>query len=285
MRSDAKRAFYFSSDASSLGGTVVQPFQKIVPAQASVALPVAGGHMTTRSAAFNFEEIISCTAAYTRVSGREIQTNGPWSTVVTSVVEGLNILDIVTADRLVAQMSVEFSSDSVYPRISLAGSYFDRLRLGGCEANPKVNSNLLIPSCGRDSSQARLTFPDFLRVGRDQVDAILKSGKGDDSGEGGDKQKPPDWITERYGWMTADRDTGEDGLVLCSLIDGVDRAIPGCSFGNVVEIPDFGRIFLGELLVTPQSIRISMVRADLGCNVSASVSASSGGVGGHMVPP
>lgn len=279
MRSEAKKAFYFHSDANSLGGTIDQPFQKAIPSQASAALPASGGHITTRTEAFNFEEIISCRAAYTRVSGREIQKNGPWSTLVTSVVEGLNVLDVITAERAVAQISAEYSIDSRYPRVSLAGSHFDGLKVGGYDAFPRLNSSLLTPGCGADASQGRLTFPDFQKTGREQAGKLLDSVRGSN---GWDAYQ---WIVERYGWMASDREAGEDGFVLCSLVDEIEQAVPGCSFRHVLEVPDFGRIFLGEVLVSPQSVRLSMVRTDLGCLVSGAMSAASGGVGGHTVPP
>ena len=38
------------------------------------------------------------------------------STLVTSVVEGLNILEIVKAERIVAQISVEYPADGGFPR-------------------------------------------------------------------------------------------------------------------------------------------------------------------------
>ena len=72
-------------------------------------------------------------------------------------------------------------------------------------------------------------------------------------------------MVDRYGWMGSERKLGKDGFVLCSLVDGVDRAIPGRSFGHVMDIPDFGRIFLGELFVFPASVHLSMIRAELGC--------------------
>ncbi len=71
MRSDAKKVFYFNADANSLGGFIEKPFQKIVPSQASVSLPPVGGHATTQTEAFNFEGIISCRSAYTRVTGTQ----------------------------------------------------------------------------------------------------------------------------------------------------------------------------------------------------------------------
>ena len=119
------------------------PHKKVVPSQASVALPAVGGHATARTEAFNCDEIVSCQAAYTRVTGGQVEEDGSWSTLVTSVVEGLNILDAVKVDRIVAQVSVEHPADGGNPTISLAGSHFDGMRLGGCDVSPTLNPTLL----------------------------------------------------------------------------------------------------------------------------------------------
>ena len=99
MRSDVKKTFYFHADASSLGGFIEKPFNKHLPPQASASLPSVGGHITTRTEAFDFEGVISCRAAHTRVSGRHLDEDGSASILVTSVLEGLNILEIIKAER------------------------------------------------------------------------------------------------------------------------------------------------------------------------------------------
>jgi hypothetical protein len=48
----------------------------------------------------------------------------------------------------------------------------------------------------------------------------------------------------------------------------------------VVEIPGFGRITLGQLLITPDSVQLVAIRADLGCPVSGGVTISCVGGGG-----
>jgi hypothetical protein len=269
MRPDAKKVFYFSADANSLGGFIDTPFQKIVPSQASVSLPPVGGHAATRTEAFNFEGIISCRSAYTRVTGTQATPDGPWSTTVTSVVEGLNILEVITAERLVAQVSVEYTRDDRYLGISLAGSHFDRVRLGGCDAFPRLNPTLL---CG---AKASIAFPVFQQTGREQARRIIESA---DAGRDGSR-----WVLDRFGWMA--REPEEDRCVLSSLVDGLDGGVPGTSFGHVLDLPGFGRIFLGELLVCPRSIQFSWIRAELGCSVSGGVNASSARANGSTYPP
>jgi hypothetical protein len=288
-----KRDFYFDASASSLGGTLLEPIRRPIPTQASVSLPAAGGFATARTEAFNLDGLISCTAASTTVSGRKT-ADGSARVLVTAVVEGLNLLDVVTADRLVAQISVDIpvngpvvrdSMDSpvkVEPRlISVLGSQFDGLKLGGVLVRPCLASDLLLPKPRSNGSMANLTWEDFERLGRAQ--AVELTGCAD----------PKDgelavWLDGRFGWMADDQ--GRDGsqCSLSSLFDtvtAVNGVVPGRVLGHVIELPAFGRIFLGELLVSRDLVQLSMVRAELGCAVVGSTSVAMVAANGHMVPP
>jgi hypothetical protein len=279
MRSDVKKTFYFHADASSLGGFIEKPFQKHLPPQASASLPSVGGHITTRTEAFDFEGVISCRSGFTRVSGRHLEEDGSASILVTSVLEGLNILEIIKADRIVAQVTAEYSSGGGFPRISLAGSHFEGLAIGHADASLALNSSLLGFASGVKASRAPMTQVLFHETGRQQAAKLVKSVKAEAD------QDALRWLTNRYGWMDSDRKPEKDGFSLCSLVDGVGGAIPGRSFGHVIEIPDFGRIFLGEILVYPRSIQVTMVRAELGCSTKGQVSVGQAAVRGGTVPP
>jgi hypothetical protein len=278
MRSDAKKAFYFHADASSLGGFIEKPFQKHLPPQASASLPSVGGHITTRTEAFDFEGVISCRAAHTRVSGTHLDEDGSASILVTSVLEGLNILEIVKAERIVAQVTAEYPGAGGFPRISFAGSHFDQFVIGHSDASIALNSGLLGFASGK-AARVALTQALFHETGRQQAAKLVKSVKAE-----------PDhntlrWLTDRYGWMDSDKKPEKDGFSLCSLVDGVGGEIPGRSFGHVLDIPDFGRIFLGEVLVYPRSVQISMVRAELGCTTQGKVGIGAASVRGGSIPP
>jgi hypothetical protein len=268
MPSVSNKAFYFHAHASSLGGALETPHKKVVPSQASVALPAVGGHATARTEAFNCDEIVSCKAAYTRVTGGQAEEGGPWSTQVTSVVEGLNILDAVKADRIVAQVSLEHPGDGGNPTISLAGSHFDGFRLGGRDVSPTLNAKLL----GFDSVD-RIEWPIFQQTGQEQAGRIIAKAKAG---------KNAQWVLDRFQWMTKPK---ADACVLCSLVDGIDQPVPGRVFGHALEIPHFGKIFLGELLVCRSSIQLSMIRAELGCATKGNLSAAMAIGSGGTVPP
>jgi hypothetical protein len=266
------KSFNFQAHANSLGGILETPHKKVVPSQACVALPSVGGHAATRTESFNCDEIVSCKAAYSRVTGGQGDDEGHWSTVVTSVVEGLNILETVKADRIVAQISVEHPKDGGNPTFSLAGCHFEGLRLGGCLVSPTLDPKLL----GVDSLE-RIGWSIFHKTGQQQAGKMIATAEAHPG-------KNSQWITDRFQWMTKPK---EGSCVLCSLVTGFDppAAVPGRAFGHALEIPHFGKVFLGELLVCPSSIQLSMIRAELGCAHTGHVSGPTASAIGGTIPP
>ena len=143
MQSFNKQKIYaLRADANALGGYLEKPLEKAIPTLAPVSLPAVGGFATARSEAFTLDEIVSCSSAYTRVSGREQTSKGTSSILVTAVVEDLNILEVVRAERVVAQVSIELSSDGRRLGFSLAGSGFEGLRVAGQKCCPTLNAVL-----------------------------------------------------------------------------------------------------------------------------------------------
>jgi hypothetical protein len=269
MTSSPAKFFFLHASANALGGVLTTPHKKVIPSQASASLPEVGGHATTRTEAFNFDEIVSCKAAFTRLTGTHIEEDGSWATLVTSVVEDLNILDVVKAKRIVAQVSVEHAADGTPPVFSFAGSHYDGLRLGGIEITPEINPSLL----GVGQAEG-IGLRNFQQVGHDQAVTMVQKAKA---------AKSAKWVVDRYDWMTA-KPKG-DGCVLCSLVNGIDQKVPGRSFGHVLEIPHFGRIVLGEMLVQASTVQLAMIRAELGCANTGSIGVAMARGGGGTVPP
>jgi hypothetical protein len=272
MRPTSTKTFYFQSDAHSLGGFVQHPSQKMIPSQAHSSLPAVGGHVTTTTGAFDHDSVVSCRTAYTRVSGREQGEEGPWSMVTTSVIEGLNIMEVVTADRIVGQVSLQYAKGVRFPRISFAGSRFDGLRVAGRDVVPVMNKKFMTLQCEDEDC---LSLKEFQKESREQGRNIIKSAK----------TKKVKWVLDRFSWMDSQPKPGEDRCVLCSLVDGVDQGVPGRSFGHVLEVPEFGRIFLGEFTPSCGSVRLSMIRAELGCSIQGNIVAGVVGGGGGTFPP
>jgi hypothetical protein len=273
MQSFHENRFYsFRVDANALGGYLEEPFPKNIPSVAGVSLPAVGGIASARSGAVHFDEIVSCESAYTRVSGMVHPKDGSVSILSSAVAENVNILDVLTARRIVAQVSIYIAGGSKEPRLSFAGSGFEGLRLAGRHRQPAFNSTLM----PKDSTVGDLLLPvswqDVAKEGRVQVERLLDRFKGNKDAE--------PWAQGRHSSVTFAQPPDKGGMLLGSLVDGFEGDDPEQPAGHIVEIPGFGRIFLCELRVTRDSVQLVAVRAQLGCPVKGGISVNAVGGGG-----
>jgi hypothetical protein len=222
---------YYRLDASALSGFLTEPFQKNIPTLAPTALPQAGGFATARTGAFNLDELVSASSAYTVVTARRSE-DGSTLALATAVIEDLNILEIVTARRIVAQITVVLPK--VDPqrneprRISLAGSRFEGLRVAGHEGVARLSRTLQPIDSGSDS-ELPLLWRDFLK--KHEKPARL-----------------PGFLVEGF--------AGPEGNLWG---------------GHIIKIPGYGEIILGQLDVTHDSVQLISIRAVLGCQVGGVV--------------
>lgn len=275
MQATTKKTFNFHVSASSLGGFIDTPSFMAVPSQASASLPTAGGHASVHRGAFNHHSLVSCRTSFTRVSGKphgttafasEKHAHSGWTSQATCIVEGLNILQVVTADRIVAQISVEHPDDGGPRRYSFAGTHFEGLRVGGKEVCPTLNAELFGHPLG-------VCWDDFIKIGGIQADA-LAADKG-----------ASQWAKDSMDWMQTAKKPAGNGHVLCSLVDTIPGVSLGKSFANCVEVPGIGRFFFAELSVYHHAVQVTMVRAELGCHVNGQLSAASAEINGGCKPP
>lgn len=270
-----ERIHYYHADASTLGGSIESPTYKIIPSQAQVSLPSTGGTTSHATDAFAFDNIVRCANAYCNATGSVSQKNGSWTTLVTSVVEGLNILEVVTADRVVGQISIEHPLVGNVPTYTFVGSQYVNLRIGGVPVEIVMNQKLLTPH----SYDPHTPWPQNTGL-LDTVDAQHQariSGK-----------ETADWVHHRYGWVQSKDTVKKKGSVLCSLVDsinGTHGVIPAKTTGHIVEIPEFGKFLFGEVTFDQGTFVLTMVRAELGCPVHGTVSAASARSNGSTVPP
>src|SRR5262249_11408525 len=113
-----------------LGGRIDRPFEQIIPVQTPLSLAPVGGYASAKADPFRLQGVLSFEAAHTQVSG-SMGSSGSFSTLVTSAVEGLNVLNVLTADRMVAQISLEHPKEGYIPRVSFVGTQFENVRIGG----------------------------------------------------------------------------------------------------------------------------------------------------------
>jgi hypothetical protein len=274
----ARRIHTYHGEADLFEMELKTPFEEKVRPQAKLELYGKGeeSHYQFKHAGpFRLEGIASYQSGYTQVAGnRSLKHEGRYSTLTTSVIEGLNILDVLTADRVVAQISTAHPLDGAVPEVSFTGTRFENLRIAGHKIELDTNLDILGPRPVEDQS-----YFDNQSVLDRMAQQYENLGAADYF---------PDWACERYPrdqekWRTTDEMTNAD-FAHCSLVNRVhcDQK----SFGHVIEVPHFGKFFLGELRVkrapakNPKenydayTFHLAMVRMELGCSVSASGSAS-----------
>jgi hypothetical protein len=185
----------------------------------------------------------------------------------------LNIFETVTADRVVAVLTVDHPYVGDYPRVSVVGSQFENLRIDGVEVNPFVNTTLVKPpQTGTFPANAMIEDQELVARAERQGKTLLTA------------TGSLDWLKTRYGWIQSKADRERKGYALCSLVDEVPGAKPGRSLGHVVEVPNFGNVFLGELLSDHHTFRLTMIRVEMGCPVQGTISIGSGDGNGTGMP-
>ncbi|HKW18559.1 MAG TPA: hypothetical protein VJO35_13715 [Terriglobales bacterium] len=267
-----KRIHYYHADTTALGGYIDAPIDQMLPVIAPLSLPPVGGYAVARAERYRLEGILSFESAYTQVAGSVSRQNGAWTTMATSVIERLNILDVVAVDRIVSQVATEHPREGYDPTVTFLGTQFQNMMIGGCSVDVVLNRNLCQQALGSDGFPKTCLFEDqqFLATVEKQyrdMSAIKNA---------------PAWVRERYAWDNAQRE--RRGNVVCSVVSRVEKDFPGSAFGNVLEIPGFGKVFLGELLVDHNSFRLIAMRLELGCPASGSIGVGTSTIEGRTYP-
>jgi hypothetical protein len=180
----------------------------------------------------------------------------------------------VTAERVVTQISISIPKGDELAKFSPSGSRFEGLRLAGRPASPKLNADLQ-GGGGKERKGSSLNWLEIHGAGRQQAERLIESFKARG------QKDAFDWAGKRHGWMAKDAVPKDGGYVLCSLVDGFEGTAPSGACGHIVDIPEFGRIFLGEMRVTHNSIQLVAIRAELGCPFLGKFGISAGGGGGQ----
>ena len=252
--------FHYHASAHAFSGKFTRPFHEQIDVQASTTLPPTGGHGSARVENFKFHEFISFKAGYTHVSGGFQDSDQSNNTLVTSVLEGLNMLDILTADRIVCRMYSKHAQGASEGRVTMHGSHFENLAISGHPVKIKLDLGLFekirtyeeAETAYRSNDKFRKVASDPLRTGRNLP-----------------KQKP-------------------NGAFLCSLVEGgeIETDAPGVKVsGHSIHVPGFGKAYFAESFISHGTRTLTMLRFELGSTTGGSGSGGGGTTNGKHYPP
>jgi len=239
----------YHAEAHVLSGHLQRPIEQKIERQAPVTLnDRRGGHLTRYADDVSIEGLITFAKGHTRVSGaRSLKHNG-WITLSTSILEGLNVFEIITADRLVSQVSTDHAYESGHvPHVTFLGTQFANLQVGGFPLTLTLNLGICgdVPTNGK----SYLQDPAFLGRAKAQTAAIAQaSGLPKEMKEQYDKKIS--YIDKLIATSGVEDNVCHEPIT-CSLIQSIGAIpIPGVQiFGHVLVIPEFGAVALGEVEV------------------------------------
>jgi len=270
----------YHAEALAVEGHLRLPIKQPIERQAHAKLPATGGYESQHAEPFRVEGIVSYSAAHTQASGHEEEKHGrPFVTLSTSVVENLNVLNVVTCDRVVAQVSVEHPRDGYIPTVTFLGTQFQNLRIAGKPVEVDLDIDL---GCEPQKDVAYTRHPGFMervaeRLGIVRAHADL-----------------PEEIKTRYA-----QDRSNSDLVECtefSLVRSIEGKFPGRSYGHVIDIPHFGKVYLAVVRIEHRDpeggndvhketlIDLTMLDIRMGCIASGHVSCASSKTNGSTSP-
>lgn len=276
-----KRSHAYHASATAISGHLRLPLEREIKPQALAELHEEGGYLSQRVENFSVEGVISIRSASTQVSGNKSTKSGQgWTTLTTTTIEGLNVLDVVTADRIVGQIVTEHPLEGYVPSISFLGTRFENLRIAGHPVDLDLDHNVLGAKPGDDRPYTK--DAGLITRAGGQYKRVLES------------SELPEDLRERYNQLSSTLGSAE--AVECSLVNRASGSFPGHSFGHILSVPDFGKIILAELRVShgeyntstgaPRitNTHLTMVHLKLGCVADGTVPVGSGSTNGGTNP-
>ncbi|WP_263354416.1 hypothetical protein [Acidicapsa acidisoli] len=285
-----KHGHDYDAEATALFGEFQSPLQQKITPQLFVKLPMDGGYLNQRSCGYRVESVLSFESAYTQIGGNpeemEEKKEPGSNTLVTAVVEGLNVLDVVTADKVVAQISTKHPKreDGYIPKINFVGTRFENLRIAGRKIEPKLNLDLFEEKPPNDARYTQ--SPSFKKAVLDQHATIQQRHTGFENLIEGFLGRF-NLVPESFREMPPDEE-----VVECSLVNTVEDYDEKHCFGHVIRVPHFGTIYLATLKLTHSKcevkggygtktlLELTMLDIQMGCAATGHVSASVGKTNG-----
>jgi|SRR5579863_9056939 hypothetical protein len=248
-----KIKFLYHAEAVGATGYITLPVRETMEIQASVALPINGGHGAARVENCHHRNYFSFRVAESHVSGAYSAKDRAYESLATTTIEGINILDVVTCDRVIARLTSKYPEDGSEPSFVPLGSRFENLRIAGHKIEVGMATDLFTEyHTWTKLSQAHST----------------------------EKAVQEDLIRLRPGAPPADGFPGANGIFSCTLarsLDGLPAGLTRNGYG--IYVPHFGTVYLGQYYVAPQTHRLLMLHVDLGSSVEGCYGA--GGAGGN----
>lgn len=273
MLEEPERPHKYFAEASALRGSLRLPFVQDFCAPTFVKLNEKGGYISQHTENFRLGGVVSFRAAYTQVAGnRDIKKDHGWNTLATSVIENLNVMDVLTADRIVSQISTDHPLVGYIPTVTFLGSRIENLRIAGESVKFKCDAKIFRAKGQKDAPYT--------------IDAESLKEAGEQYNRVSQQKDLPAEIAKRYNQHPSD--SAKQGVIHCSLVNEVEKGtFAATPYGHLLNVPNFGWISLGNVTLEESdpsdtgvprktTITLTMLEIHMGCIGGGSLG---GGIG------
>jgi hypothetical protein len=311
--------YFYNASAYGLAGEIERPTRHSIPMQAATALAGSGGRGFQQIDNFSAPPYVSFKSAYTEVGGSFDDCHNKHTTFSYSVIEGLNIAGMITADRIVARMAIyspevnvddessqngtatgqsgpskkknikKSSSNSLKEHaFDITGSYFDNLVIAGHKIDVQLATQRL---------HEYQTYEDLAGAMKNGANDLLPWGDLDEpkletlEEQESDYHAIQGFSARARQWNTDKEKRCTEGMYWISAAGHYDlsekyKKSELCNFGGIICIPKFGVVHLAEITVHKDRRQLHMLRVAM-CSTSGGhiVGGGSGGGGTSMPPP
>ncbi len=274
-----KTRFLYNAHAAGLSGKITRPFPATLEVQAPSALPTSGGYSSARRRNVRIRRIFHCVETHTEATGAFNNDKEAHDTSATASAQQFNLQDVVTADNITARVSSSHpTGQDVEPTIVLLGTGIVNLRVAGrdIELESLVDdySDLSTMTSLRERYESDAAF-------RTKLQDLMMIGRKDEMEDSRLHKFFPWCHRERSDKLPTFRNS-----TILPLFRILNQSAPGFTvLGNVIYVQNFGRIHVGELVVSAYERRVNALHIDLGSPVDGTIDASSVGCNGSTNDP
>jgi hypothetical protein len=245
--------YVFRGSAVGAAGHIHYPDDLIIWVQGASALPVIGGYSRSKLGSAKFSDVLSLDSVRTEASGDFSEKENAYKTLANSVVKGVNVNGRLTADALQATLTSTHPASGGEPAIIPTGTEIVNIRLDGYPVIVTLDLATFTNYSTRESLSRAYTHDHafykqhghrFLSPDTDKKKRIF-----------GKRQIPV---------------TG--GYIVSSIVSKIETNHPKAVVdGHIITLNGFGSIFLGEILITDISRRLTLLRVKLGSPIRGAI--------------
>ena len=277
---ELRRRYVFRGNAAAIGGRIVRPADTILDSVVASSLTVAGGRSRARAGPARFGEFVSFASAATSAEGLFDSLQGHIDRTFGKIPE-----DYLTMTTRVSADVTGLSIGSDKPKLTikhLHASMTSKSPAGSGETSVVPGNDTVIEGVVIDGHvlTIELALPVFQQ--HDTMSKLLVAADNPqfvkDSGDllymtPTTAAAPP--TTPGTAPPPPSRLQCCSGTIYATIVKSIEWAgepISGAVIDqNMVSIPDLGKLFFGELLITSESRRLTMLRAELGSPIGGDV--------------